>query len=80
MPSLQVRDMPPVLYAKLKQMAQREHRSIAQETIVLLERSLGIRHDPKARRNRLVQEISSLSIDASNLSDPVDMIRRDRDR
>lgn len=38
MPALQVRDMPEDLYAKVRSLAETEHRSIAQQTIVALER------------------------------------------
>lgn len=34
MPALQVRDFPPELYEKLRESAARDHRSIAQQTIV----------------------------------------------
>ena len=37
MPLLQVRDIPEDLYEKLAKVAQMENRSIAQETIVLLQ-------------------------------------------
>lgn len=37
MPALQVRDMPEQLYRDVKTLAEREHRSIAQQTIIALE-------------------------------------------
>ena len=37
MPALQVRDLPQSLYDELQQRAMREHRSMAQQTIVALE-------------------------------------------
>ena len=37
MPALQVRDFPDDLYEKLKELAAREHRSVAQQTIVAVE-------------------------------------------
>ena len=37
MPALQVRDFPEDLYEKLKMLAAREHRSVAQQTIVAVE-------------------------------------------
>lgn len=37
MPALQVRDFPPDLYEELKQCAEREHRSMAQQTVVAVE-------------------------------------------
>lgn len=43
MPALQVRDFPDGLYAQLKECADREHRSIAQQTIVAVEEMLRAR-------------------------------------
>lgn len=43
MPALQVRDFPDELYAQLKECADREHRSIAQQTIVAVEEMLRAR-------------------------------------
>ena len=40
MPALQVRDMPEELYGCLKNSAKTNHRSLAQETIYMLEKSL----------------------------------------
>ena len=40
MPALQVRDMPEELYGCLKNQAKTNHRSLAQETIYVLEKSL----------------------------------------
>lgn len=41
MPALQVRDLPQDLYDKLKYRAEKEHRSLAQQTIVAIEEHLG---------------------------------------
>ena len=43
MPALQVRDFPDQLYAELKQLAEREHRSVAQQMIVAAEEMLARR-------------------------------------
>ena len=40
MPALQVRDFPDGLYASLKALAAAEHRSVAQQTIALVEEGL----------------------------------------
>ena len=37
MPALQVRDFPATLYDELKEYAARNHRSIAQQTIIAVE-------------------------------------------
>ena len=40
MPALQVREMPDELYARLKNSASRNHRSLAQENVNILENAL----------------------------------------
>lgn len=40
MPALQVRDFPDELYERLKECAAREHRSVAQQTIVAVEQMI----------------------------------------
>lgn len=40
MPALQVRDFPDELYEQLKECAAREHRSVAQQTIVAVEQMI----------------------------------------
>ena len=40
MPALQVRDFPATLYDELKEYAARNHRSIAQQTIIAVEEML----------------------------------------
>ena len=42
MPALQVRDFPATLYDELKECAARNHRSIAQQTIIAVEEMLAI--------------------------------------
>ena len=41
MPGVVIRDLSPVLHKRLKQEAQRHHRSMAKEVIVILEETLG---------------------------------------
>ena len=81
MPLLQVRDVPEELYQKLAQVAESEHRSIAQETIVLLKKALGLQQERIARRQALLAEIKSAGIgEGRKFSDAADFIREDRDR
>ena len=82
MPSLQVRDVPETLFIKLKQAAERDHRSLAQEAVFMLEKGLEIEQKPKQRRRDLLQQISAFQtgIDAGKLASPVDLIREYRDR
>ena len=60
--------------------APREHRSLAQETIVLLKEGIKARIGNKERRRKVLQNIEALQIDGSKLPDPVELIREDRDR
>ncbi|HBT95367.1 MAG TPA: hypothetical protein DEB24_04405 [Coriobacteriia bacterium] len=41
MPALQVRDFPTELYEELRERARKEHRSIAQQTVVAIREHLG---------------------------------------
>lgn len=81
MPILQVRDLPEVVYEALKQAAERDNRSIAQQTITLLEESLGLRKPSAESYRRFIAQIRKHPIaNASGYPDPVDLIREDRDR
>jgi len=81
MPLLQVRDMPDSLYRTLSRVAEQDHRSIAQETIVLLQRALNQEESRISRRRRILGEILDGKIEnADSLPDPADLIREDRDR
>ena len=80
MPTLQVRDLPDEIYVQLSYLAQKEHRSLAQETIVLLKESIESRIGNKERRKRTLEKMASLAIDGREVPDPVAMVREDRDR
>jgi len=79
MPTLQVRDLPEDIYTQLNYLATKEHRSLAQETIVLLKEGMVSRLGNKERRRKLIETIKESDID-NNLPDPVQLIREDRDR
>ena len=53
MSSLQVRELPENIYSLIKQRAEAEHRSIAQEAIALLAKGLDTSIAPKERRQKL---------------------------
>jgi plasmid stability protein len=82
MPTLQVRDLPEHVYRKLIEKAALEHRSIAQETIVLLEKALGMEIEKKSRRKQLLEKILRTPpiIDPQKIPDPVELVRQDRSR
>ncbi|HPX27215.1 MAG TPA: hypothetical protein PLG87_10450 [Treponemataceae bacterium] len=81
MPLLQVRDIPEDLYDTLSKVAEAENRSIAQETIVLLKKSLNFTQGRIARRKQVLAEIKKLNIpNVDSFPNPADLIREDRDR
>ena len=83
MASLQVRELPENIYSLLKQRAEAEHRSIAQEAIVLLAKGLDTSIAPKERRTRLLQKIEEEAelnrVKAAKLN-PMELNREDRKR
>ncbi|AEJ19712.1 hypothetical protein [Gracilinema caldarium] len=79
MPTLQVRDLPQELYNKLDYLAKKEHRSLAQETIVLLKEGVEKRLDNKNRRKKVIESFTGLGINTNNLPTPEELIREDRD-
>jgi antitoxin FitA len=80
MPTLQVRDLPVEIYTQLNYLADKEHRSLAQQTIVLLKEGMDSKLGNKERRKKLLEKISQLNIDGKDFPDPVDLVREDRDR
>lgn len=81
MASLQVRDLPEGIYAKLSIQAELEHRSLAQEAVVVLERGLGVKQDSSLARRHLLEEIRGNSSGAGNkLPAPQDLVAEDRAR
>ncbi len=78
---LQVRDMPDDLYETLSKVATADNRSIAQQTIVLLKKSLNYDQKRKSRRKQVIKEIKGLEIQkADSFPNPADLIRKERDR
>ena len=83
MASLQIRKLPENIYFLLKQRAEAEHRSIAQEAIVLLAKGLDTSTSPKERSARLLQRIeeeAELNSGTAAKLNPVELIREDRKR
>ncbi|MFW6362358.1 MAG: Arc family DNA-binding protein [Spirochaeta sp.] len=79
MPTLQVRDLPQELYNQLAFIAEKEHRSLAQETIILLKEGIESRLDNRERRKQLLKEFEGLGMDTDQLPTPEQMVREDRD-
>lgn len=78
---LQVRDVPDELYEKLAQVAEAEHRSISQETIVLLKKALEFQQERVSRRKAVLAKIKATKLpNAAEFADPAVLVREDRDR
>lgn len=56
MPALQVRDFPEELYEQLRVRAQKEHRSVAQQTIVAVEEHLSGPQFPLITTHRPIED------------------------
>jgi len=79
MPTLQVRDLPTEIYNQLNYLAEKEHRSLAQQTIVLLKEGIERRLDNKNRRKELISNYEGIGVDSTALPSPESMVREDRD-
>jgi hypothetical protein len=81
MPLLQVRDCPEDIYKRISSVAKKQNRTIAQQTIVLLEKGLGQEEPNIERRRQLLEKINAREI-SQNIKDidAVALIREDRDR
>jgi plasmid stability protein len=82
MASLQVRELPEQIYEKLKLEAAKKHRSLAQQAVITLAKGLDSPIDPKERRRIILEELEDdkLNSKMEKLSDPVRLIREDRER
>ncbi len=83
MPSLQVRELPENIYRQLKQRSEANHRSLAQEAVVILAQGLNVAISAKDHRTKLLQKIkehSKVNDKPMPDIDVVALIREDRDR
>jgi len=82
MPSLQVRELPEQIYHKIKREAHNKHRTLVQQAIVTLAKGLNVPLDPKKRRENLLNILKQNAeiISKYKLSDPVNLINKDRER
>jgi hypothetical protein len=82
MPLLQIRDCPEDIYNRLSIVARKEHRTIAQQTLVFLEKSLGQEQSNIERRRALIEKIQATDdvSEEARAVDPVKWIREDRNR
>lgn len=81
MATLQVRELPAAVYGALSEASKQERRSLTQQVLVTLERGLGMAEDPVKRRQRVLRTIQQTPIkEGRSRSDPVKMVREDRER
>ncbi len=81
MPLLQVRECPEDIYNKIVSGARKQKRTIAQQTVVLLEKGLEQEHSNLEQRKDLLRKIENRNISAAaKVIDAVTLIREDRDR
>jgi hypothetical protein len=81
MPTLQVRDVPEHIYRRLTDLAEKERRSLAQQTLVVLAKGLEVEVDPRTRRRKVLAEARRLDLGrGKSLPDFVKLIREDRAR
>ena len=82
MPTLQVRNLPEHIYNKIVELAEKDRRSITQETIILLEKAIEIENNNKEHRKQLLNQIIEETKTENNddVPDPVPLIREDRNR
>jgi plasmid stability protein len=78
---LQVRNCPDDLYEVLTVIAQSEHRSVAQQTVVLLKSAIGGQEQKRKYRQVLLDSLRLREpILAEGYPSPADLVREDRDR
>ena len=81
MPLLQVRDFPKDIYDEISFEADRQKRTIAQQTIILIKKGLGEEISNKERRKLAVEQASARNVPENAKSiDYVKSIREDRER
>lgn len=81
MPLLQVRDCPEDIYKKISLNAKKQKRTIAQQVVVLLKKSLGQDQSNRERRKQLLRKIESRQIpDEVKAINASAWIREERDR
>ena len=78
MPTLEVINLPEHVYAQLNYLAEKEHRSLDQEAIVLLKEGIMLKMGVKEKRRKLLNKHLVIDIDGNILPDPVILIREDR--
>ena len=77
---LHVRGVPDHIYRQLTDQAEEERRSLNQQVIAVLARSLNAEIDAKGRRRRTLEAIRADRIQTGRLSNPAKLVCEDRKR
>lgn len=78
---LQVRNFPDYMYDELVLYAKNEHRSVAQQTVVIIKAALGGQDKKKEKRQELLRNLLEEKPEISDgYPSPADLIREDRER
>ena len=78
---LQVRNFPDDTYDVISRMAKQERRSVAQQTILLVEKALSVEESPRDRMMKAIERTLSRPVpDWMKEIDFAASIREDRDR
>lgn len=80
MPTLQVRHLPEHIYQKIVERAKAKRRSIAQETVILLQKALQMEERAKELRCQLICRLLQDPFTQDDIPDPVLLVREDRER
>lgn len=81
MASLQVRELPDALYHKLQKLADSEHRSIAQQAVILLAQALSVSLSNTHRRKNVLSALATNTAPKQKKYTAADkLVREDRDR
>ena len=81
MPLLQVRECPEDVYRKIILVAKKQNRTIAQQVVVLLKKSLGQEESNIERRKQLLIKMENRQIlNKVKKINSIDLIREDRNR
>jgi len=81
MVNISLRDVPDELYQQLKQMAELERRSVNQQILVLLERSLKFHQRPSVEvLQRLAQRREAIASRVGLTPDSAELVAEDRSR
>jgi plasmid stability protein len=81
MASLQIRDMPDDLYESLRLKAEKDHRSLAQQALVLLSEALKAGERNSSRRMDALMKIRSSKVETKSIVISItELIQEDRRR